>query len=54
MIYIVLITAMLVIELFYLTKIRSFIGCFFEYIPTTRRSEERRRPALLPGLHTTS
>ena len=30
---IVIFTSMLVIELFYLTQIRSFHGCFFEYLP---------------------
>ena len=30
---IVIFTSMLVIELFYLTQLCSFIGCFFEYLP---------------------
>ena len=30
---IVLFTSMLAIELFYLIKICSFIGCFFDYLP---------------------
>ena len=32
-IYIVLITAMLSIGLFYLTQLRLFLGRFFEYLP---------------------
>ena len=30
---IILITVMLDIESFYLTQLRSFIGCYFEYLP---------------------
>ena len=32
-IFIVLDTVMLSIELFYLTRLFSFIGCYFEYLP---------------------
>ena len=30
---IVIFTSMLSTELFYLTQLRSFIGCYFEYLP---------------------
>ena len=33
MISIVLIIVIIAIELFYLTQICSFLGCFFEYVP---------------------
>ena len=32
-IYTALITVMLVIRLFYITQLCSFLGCFFEYLP---------------------
>ena len=32
-IYMVLFTSMLPIELFYLAQLCSFLGCFFEYLP---------------------